>query len=94
MNKIYKRISKIEFYKFIISYPRKLERDVYGVCDPPVVTYNDFELGNWPDSVVAKTWLYDDNPKEYYYCPKEDREYIIVVNCEELYRKNGEVNYG
>lgn len=80
MDKIMKKVSKSEFYKFINGYQRKLERDVYGVCDPPVVTYNDFKLGNWPDSVVAKTWLYDDNPKGYYYCSEKDREYMICVN--------------
>lgn len=58
------------------------------MCDQHVVTYNDFDLGNWPDSIVAKTWLYDDNPKGYYYCPEEDREYEIVVNHEKLYSKN------
>lgn len=42
-----------EFIQFIKNYPRPLERDVNQICEPPVVTYNDFTLGNWPESVVA-----------------------------------------
>lgn len=41
-----KRVSKQEFIEFLENYPRKLERDVYGVCDPPAISYNDFELAN------------------------------------------------
>lgn len=42
-----------ELEEFVKSYPRKLVSDVYGACEPPLVTYNDFTLGNWPESVVA-----------------------------------------
>ena len=43
-----------EFKKFLDSYPRKLERNIFGACEPPLVTYNDFERAPyWPDSVVA-----------------------------------------
>lgn len=42
------------FQAFIASYPRKLERDVSTICEPPLVTWNDFERAPyWPDSVVA-----------------------------------------
>jgi hypothetical protein len=47
------------FKTFVEAYPRKLERDVFGAYEPPLVTYNDFTLGNWPESVVASCSLDD-----------------------------------
>jgi len=49
--------SKKEMIAFIKDYPRQLERDVAGMFEPPLVTFNDFTLGNWPESVVAKYHL-------------------------------------
>ena len=58
----------------------------FGACIPPSVSYNDFELANrWPYSVVASTFLYDDNPGDYLYEPEEERVYMIVENYEELF---------
>lgn len=48
-----RQCSQDEFKAFLKAYPRKLKRDVYFVCEPPSVTYNDFTLGMWPASVVA-----------------------------------------
>jgi hypothetical protein len=56
----YKPVSKAEFDAFIANYPRKLDRDVFGAFDPPLVTYNDFTLGDWPKSSVAKYLLIDE----------------------------------
>jgi hypothetical protein len=53
-NKI--QVTKEEFDEFIRKYNtnvHKLERDTCGIFDPPVVSYNDFSLGDWPESVVA-----------------------------------------
>lgn len=81
-----RKISKEEFKNFISQYPRRLCVDVYGVSDPPSVTYNDFELANrWPYSVVANTWAYSDDPNDYFYEPEEERDYYIVENYEELF---------
>lgn len=83
---IYKNVSKSEFEEFIRSYPRRLERDVFGACDPPAVSYNDFWLANrWPHSIVARTFLYEDNPGDYWYEPEEKRTYSIMANYEECY---------
>lgn len=49
-----KPVTKEEFEQFILSYPRPLDRDVARMAEPPVVTYNDFSLGMWPQSVVAR----------------------------------------
>ena len=83
---ITRNVTKEEFEEFIKNYPRKLERDVCGISDPPAVSYNDFELANrWPYSLVGSTFLYDENPDDYFYEPKDKRTYRIVVNHEELF---------
>lgn len=83
---IKKKVTKEEFERYISNYPRRLEVDVCGISDPPLISYNDFELANrWPYSVVARTWAYDDNPNDYFYEPEEEREYYIIENYEELF---------
>ena len=82
-----KEVTKQEFIDFCNSYPRPLTRDVCGISDPPAVSYNDFEIGWWPSSVVASTHLYADNPKDYFYTPAEERFYSIVINYKELYEE-------
>lgn len=63
--------TKEKFYAFVKSYPRKLERDVTAICEPPLLTYNDFTLGRWPKSMVAKCVLNED------YDPKVPNKYFI-----------------
>jgi len=83
---VYKSVTKEEFDKFIENYPRELVRSVYAVFEPPIVTYNDFELANhWPYSVIARTYIYDEDPKERYYEPEEMRSYTIAENFEEMF---------
>ena len=82
-----KEVTKQEFIDFCNSYPRSLTRDVCGISDPPAVSYNDFEIGWWPLSVVASTHLYTDNPEDYFYTPEEKRFYSIVINYKELYEE-------
>lgn len=90
---IEKRVNKQEFINFIRKYPRKLISDCTGISDPPLISYNDFELANrWPYSIVASTYAYDDNPEDYFYEPEEARIYTIVTNYEELFNsKTGNV---
>ena len=83
---IFMPVNKEDFIKFIKKYPRKLETDAFRACDPPLITYNDFELANrWPYSIVAKTYAYDASPGDYYYEPPESRLYYILVNYEKLF---------
>ena len=82
-----KEVTKQEFIDFCNSYPRSLARDVCGISDPPAVSYNDFEIGRWPLSVVASTHLYADNPEDLFYTPEEKRFYSIVINYKELYEE-------
>ena len=84
---IEKQVTHDEFIQFIKAYPRRLEVDVCGICDPPAVSYNDFALANrWPYSIVARTWAYSDDPNDYWYEPPENRRYYIVVNFDELFK--------
>jgi hypothetical protein len=49
-----RNVTKVEFDAFVAAYPRPLVRDVFGAFEPPLVTYNDFNLApKWPESVVA-----------------------------------------
>ena len=73
-----RKVTKEEFDKFIESYPKYLNTDVYAAFEPPLVSYNDFTKGNWPKSVVASTYLYSDKVGDHYYEPPEKREYYIV----------------
>lgn len=90
---VFKHVSKEEFVKFIKEYPRSLDYDCYGACDPPAISYNDFALANrWPYSIVARTFAYDDDPNGYYYCPENERTYAIMTNYQEVFEsKTGNV---
>lgn len=84
----FKDVTKQEFDEFIASYPRHLERDVCGICEPPAVSYNDWEIGWWSRSIVASTVLYSDDPKNSYYEPEDKRVYRIVTNYEDLHKES------
>ena len=57
----FKSVTPDEFDKFIENYPRHLEIDVYRVPEPPLQSWNDFSLGDWPESVVASASIDDDS---------------------------------
>ena len=88
IEKQFKDVTKQEFDEFIASYPRHLERDVCGICEPPAVSYNDLEIGWWSRSIVASTMLYSDNPKDSYYEPEDKSVYRIVTNYEDLCKES------
>jgi len=64
-------VTKEEFKHFINNYPNKLIKDTYMICEPPVLTWNDFTKGDWPISVVASKVLYSE-----YYVHEDDKYYI------------------
>ena len=83
---IMERVTKAEYEDFINKYPRRLDVDCCGICEPPLITHNDFELANrFPYSVIAKTWYYSDDMTDLYYEPEEEREYYIMTNYEEVF---------
>ena len=88
IEKQFKNVTKQEFDEFIASYPRHLERDVCGICEPPAVSYNDWEIGWWSRSIVASTMLYSDDPKNWYYESEDKRVYQIVTNYEDLHKES------
>lgn len=82
---IMRNVTREEFEKFIAEHGEKLERDVYGAAEPPLVTYNDFSMApKWPESIVASTFLYSDEPGHYYYVPEKERIYRIIENYNEI----------
>jgi hypothetical protein len=48
-----KPVAEDVFRDYLRSYPAPLKRNVSHIYEPPLVTYNDFRLGKWPESVVA-----------------------------------------
>ena len=66
------KVTEEEFAEFLKTNSHKLRhRTVYFVT-PPCRIYSDTEHGE-----VAKTWVYDTDPTDYYYTPKERREYYL-----------------
>lgn len=78
-------LTKAEFAEYIMNYPRKLNPDTYGVCEPAEISYNDFEFGYWPDTKVAAFYAYDDEPNSPRYGTEKDKNYRVIVNAEEIY---------
>ena len=74
MAKSFRQVQKEEFDTFVGAYPGQLVWDVTAICEPPLGTYNDFKLGVWPESVVAKVHLMDGS--DYYY--GKTSEYFII----------------
>lgn len=83
--KIYEFVSEDEYYDFLESYPREIERNVSSVCDPPVISYNDFKLGNFPDSIIASRCAYTEDKDDYFYVAPEDRWWKILKNYKEFF---------
>jgi len=67
-------VTKEEYYAVIRSYPNTLNWDVYFVCEPPMGTHNDFSKGLWPESIVGKINL-NDNQEHYGF---KDSQYFIL----------------
>lgn len=49
----FRSVSKEELENFVNSYPRDLETDLNRIVEPWLISFNDWTLGNWPESVVA-----------------------------------------
>jgi len=82
VEKIVKDVSEKEFYEFINSYPRKLEKHYHGMYSPARISYNDLELSDkWPECMVASTEDYDNPPSLY----EEDRYFRITINYKEVF---------
>lgn len=53
------RCTAEEFDAFLAAYPRTLVTDVARICEPPMMSWNDFTIGVWPQSAVATCQLDD-----------------------------------
>ena len=80
---VFKIVSEEEFKTFISNYPRKLRFDCCDIADPPLATYNDFELADrWPYSIVTR---FDAGEPNEHYGFDYKRTYEICENYEELF---------
>jgi hypothetical protein len=66
----FKIVNRDEMLEFVSSYNETLERIVNATYEPPLITYNDFTLGNWPESVVAYYTMGDRDGEPEYYGPE------------------------
>ena len=85
-----KNVTYKEMMDFVNQYPSKLVVDVCGIGEPPVKSWNDFTLGNWPASIVARCCIFDNDP--YYTDIEEDyvnhgefctSSHMIIGECNE-----------
>jgi len=53
----FREVTEAEIAEWVAAYPRPLVKDLYRIADPHILTWNDFALGVWPESVVAKRHL-------------------------------------
>ena len=70
----FRKVSKEEFNKFIEDYPIKLDSNVIAFCEPPVLTYCDFENYNGWEAVIAKAELNDSYSKD----NENENEFYII----------------
>ena len=56
-------VSEQEHAAFIAAYPRKLETHALTIVEPPMIAWNDFSLGDYPESIVASKVM--DEPPSY-----------------------------
>lgn len=87
-NNEFKKVNKEEFYDFLVNYNKKhnkiVDVDINAIGEPPFMSFNDHELGEYPDSMVAYTYkYYDVDPNDLYYTAEEDREYYIREDTED-----------
>lgn len=75
----YIEVNKEEFENFKLTYQLKhnvtLKSDITGICEPPLLTLNDFSNGKvYPESIVAKAYLMDGSD---YYGGETTQYYIL-----------------
>lgn len=50
----WKKVTRAELDAYVAAYPRELVLDVNRIVEPHEISYNDFTLGVWPESRVAR----------------------------------------
>lgn len=53
-------VTKEAFQEFVKNYPKTLSLNICNTCEPLLISYNDFDLGNWPKSIVASCHAKDE----------------------------------
>lgn len=79
-----KIISKENFAAIINEYPADLDYNENHICDPPMVTYNDFSDGKkWPESILCGFTANRDGTLEHFTF-YEDEEQVFNLKDVEL----------
>ena len=60
-NQGFQKVAKSDFDTFIAFYPRKLERHLVTFGEPPLLMFNDFTIGKYPESIVAGKYCREDD---------------------------------
>lgn len=81
------KVTEEEFKNFIDNYGSKLEVDTCHIFTPPLVTFNDFTKGVWPESVVAHI-IWNKNMKGDPSYDGEPDEHFILTTVYESTKKN------
>lgn len=75
--KRWKKVTKEEFQEFIKNYPRELvKRDVMAPS-LPATSYNDFEIGDYPYSIVAEEIWEGGKGENIWHIPESERYWIM-----------------
>lgn len=75
----WKDVTREELDAYVKTYPRRLERNVTRICDPWMVNYNDFTLGNWPESMVARYSEGDPPNDPGYWGPERNWQVMLPI---------------
>lgn len=84
IKKVWETVSEERFCEFVKDYPRDLERDCTGICEPPVVAFYDLALPE-QHNIVAK---FDVGEPGEYYGLDYKRTYQVLTNHEEIFANN------
>lgn len=80
------KVSISDFLLFIRNYPRPLKSIFDSISEPPHISYYDEAISDsWRYSIVASRFIYDNDPKDYFYAPESEQTGTILVNHEEYF---------
>lgn len=77
MSDKFTQVTKEELLNFVKNYGSKLDVDTCQIFTPPLVTFNDFTKGKWPESVVANI-VWNESMKGYPSYNGAPNEYFII----------------
>lgn len=52
----WKRVDRETWARFVKEYPRPTHSQWHLMCEPAMHSFDDFTLGTWPESMVARSF--------------------------------------